>query len=152
LSAGATNQNQNQNQNQPNPEEQGACGSAGDVEAGTPSPAPASRSASAQGTRLQDDWKLPDDWRAWAVAERPDWPAGHADRVAAAFRDYWVAIPGKDGRKADWQATWRNWVRKERGAGPAPQGNKPNNRSGVDRHGNFGDQDYRAGVTADGFF
>jgi len=27
------------------------------------------------------------------------------------FRDYWRAKPGKDGRKLDWPATWRNWMR-----------------------------------------
>ena len=27
------------------------------------------------------------------------------------FHDYWVAKPGKEGRKLDWLATWRNWCR-----------------------------------------
>jgi len=26
--------------------------------------------------------------------------------------DYWRAKPGPDARKLDWQATWRNWMRK----------------------------------------
>ncbi len=30
----------------------------------------------------------------------------------AKFRDYWNAKAGKDASKRDWQATWRNWVRK----------------------------------------
>jgi len=29
----------------------------------------------------------------------------------AKFCDYWRAKPGKDGRKLDWPATWRNWMR-----------------------------------------
>ena len=29
----------------------------------------------------------------------------------AKFCDYWRAKPGKDGRKLDWVATWRNWMR-----------------------------------------
>lgn len=29
------------------------------------------------------------------------------------FSDYWRGKPGKDGRKADWPATWRNWCRNE---------------------------------------
>ncbi|MGR9087307.1 MAG: hypothetical protein ACU841_09570 [Gammaproteobacteria bacterium] len=33
--------------------------------------------------------------------------------VFARFRDYWIAQPGAKGRKLDWQATWRNWVRSE---------------------------------------
>ena len=28
------------------------------------------------------------------------------------FRDYWNAKSGKDAAKSDWQATWRNWIRK----------------------------------------
>lgn len=71
--------------------------------------APSSKSP--RGTALPKDWTLPDDWRAWADGERPDLDAS---RTAEEFRDYWVAKPGKDGRKADWQATWRNWVRNQR--------------------------------------
>ena len=37
----------------------------------------------------------------------------NADAVAAQFRDYWHAQPGAKGRKADWDATWRNWCRRE---------------------------------------
>lgn len=66
---------------------------------------------SPRGTALPKDWTLPDDWKAWAEAERPDL---NPEAVANEFRDYWVAKPGKDGRKADWLATWRNWVRNQR--------------------------------------
>ncbi len=75
-------------------------------QAATPSTKPA-----AQGTRLPNDWELPDDWRKWAESNRPDLDAG---AVAESFRDFWIAKPGKDGRKADWQATWRNWVRSQK--------------------------------------
>lgn len=79
------------------------------------------RSEVGRASRLPSDWTLPDDWAEWARAERPD-----LDPVSTscAFRDYWVAKAGKDGRKADWLATWRNWVRNQRsmsaqrGAGP----------------------------------
>jgi uncharacterized protein YdaU (DUF1376 family) len=30
----------------------------------------------------------------------------------AKFRDYWKSKAGQAGRKTDWPATWRNWVRK----------------------------------------
>lgn len=62
-----------------------------------------------QGSRLPPAWTLPEDWRTWAQTERPD---VDADREAAQFADYWHGKPGKDGRKADWQATWRNWIRR----------------------------------------
>lgn len=60
---------------------------------------------------LAKDWVLPDDWRQWALQERPDL---NPDKVAERFGDYWRAKGGKDGRKLDWQATWRNWVRDQR--------------------------------------
>lgn len=66
---------------------------------------------SPRGTALSKDWVLPVEWAEWARNARPD-----IDPAAAAesFRDYWVARPGKDGRKSDWQATWRNWIRNQR--------------------------------------
>lgn len=72
---------------------------------------------SPRGTSLRSDWQLPDDWKAWATKERPDIDVV---TVAESFRDYWVAKPGKEGRKSDWQATWRNWVRNQRSAGGRP--------------------------------
>lgn len=41
----------------------------------------------------------------------------------AKFCDYWLAKPGKDGRKLDWVATWRNWMRNaEERYTPRPSG------------------------------
>lgn len=77
------------------------------------SPSAQPTAGAARGSRLDADWTLPDDWKAWCVRERPDL---NPDSVAEQFRDFWVAKPGKDGRKADWQATWRNWVRAQRTA------------------------------------
>ena len=77
----------------------------------------ASPPKSPRGTSLRSDWQLPDDWKTWAEGERPDLDV---TTVADSFRDYWVAKPGKDGRKSDWKATWRNWVRNQR-SGATPQ-------------------------------
>jgi hypothetical protein len=56
---------------------------------------------------------LPPEWLSWACTDR-----GIAERqaldIADRFRDYWVSVPGGKGRKLDWAATWRNWVRNER--------------------------------------
>jgi len=65
-------------------------------------------------TRLPEGWTLPDDWQTWAAT------VFHVDpqkvfRVSLDFRDYWHAAPGQRGVKADWQATWRRWCRKEFG-------------------------------------
>lgn len=63
-----------------------------------------------RGSRLPRDWQLPRPWGQWAV------DAGMAEtRVrseAEVFRDYWIAKPGKDGTKLDWEATWRNWIKR----------------------------------------
>lgn len=69
--------------------------------------------ASPSGSRLPAAWVLTDDLRAWAIAKRPDLDPDHE---AAMFADYWHAKPGKDGRKSDWPATWRNWIRKAKPA------------------------------------
>jgi len=54
---------------------------------------------------------LPNDWELFCKQERPDLnPA----TVFASFRDWWIAKPGKEGRKLDWPATWRVWVRNQR--------------------------------------
>lgn len=66
---------------------------------------------SARGSRLPDDWTLPDEWAQWARAERPDIDP---NAEAAKFADHFHSAPGQHGRKTRWQATWRNWVRNAR--------------------------------------
>lgn len=59
-------------------------------------------------TRIPDDFSLTEDRRAVAAAERID-----ADRTFAKFCDHWRAASGQNSRKVDWDATWRNWCRRE---------------------------------------
>jgi len=59
-----------------------------------------------RGTRLTDDWQPRDQERLLARSLRVD-----CDKAAAEFRDYWLARPGKDGVKLDWNATFRNRLR-----------------------------------------
>lgn len=70
------------------------------------------KSNEANGTRLPRPWELPDDWKRWALNLRPEWDDEAVIRVSLMFRDHWYGKPGKDGRKADWYATWCNWVRR----------------------------------------
>lgn len=78
---------------------------------------------SPNGSRLPPDWTLPGDWRAWAEQERPDVDVIRESRV---FADYWASQAGAKGRKADWQATWRNWIRRADGrARGSPNGQQP---------------------------
>jgi hypothetical protein len=41
------------------------------------------------------------------------------EQTAQRFADYWHGVAGAKGRKADWLATWRNWVRGERATNTA---------------------------------
>ena len=78
----------------------------------TPTPTPIKeRERTPTGSRLPADWLLPDEWAAWARQERPDLIP---DQTAQRFADYWHGVAGAKGRKADWLATWRNWVRSEK--------------------------------------
>lgn len=80
--------------------------------------------AETTGTRLPADWVLPADWEAWSLAEQPTWTAPYCRRIADSFRDYWIGMPGARGRKSNWLATWRNWVRREGQMKPAITGGK----------------------------
>ena len=81
-------------------------------------PSKASRTSA---TRLPADWRLPKSWGQWALEERPDLSADDVRREAEIFTDYWHAKAGADARKANWEATWRNWVRRADGRGTAPR-------------------------------
>jgi len=67
--------------------------------------------AVALASRLPPDWMPDTDGIAFCKTERPDLDD---KSLVDSFRDYWIAQPGVKGRKTDWQATWRNWVRNER--------------------------------------
>jgi hypothetical protein len=43
---------------------------------------------------------------------RSEHPRINLDAEHAKFVDYWHAKAGRDARKANWDATWRNWVRR----------------------------------------
>lgn len=73
---------------------------------------PSLRSGEQRATRLPKPFDLPDDWKSFCQTERPELDPA---RVADKFADYWHGKPGKSGTKSDWLATWRNWVREERG-------------------------------------
>ena len=64
-----------------------------------------------RGTRLPADWVPTEAQILYCKTERPDL---RPEWVAANFRDFWISKAGSDAVKLDWDATWRNWVRKER--------------------------------------
>ena len=67
-------------------------------------------SSKKRGSRLSEDWQLPKAWGKWAVSEGLDEIS--VRREADKFRDYWISAPASKAVKVEWQAVWRNWVRK----------------------------------------
>jgi uncharacterized protein YdaU (DUF1376 family) len=63
-----------------------------------------------RGSRLENPFELPDEWARFAKGERPQFDPGVE---AQKFADYWHGVPGAKGRKLDWYATWRNFVRSD---------------------------------------
>ncbi len=62
-----------------------------------------------RGCRLPPDFIPSEAARKAAIA---DAPTLDLRREHARFVDYYVAAPGQRGVKLDWDATWRNWMRK----------------------------------------
>ena len=71
------------------------------------------------GHRLPEGWMPQPKTVEKIVSEYPTITREWLQREHDIFTDYWVAQPGAKGRKVDWEATWRNWMR--RSAGNLPQ-------------------------------
>lgn len=63
--------------------------------------------------RLSQDWVLPKAWGTWALIEQPTWTEDHVRKVAAMFKNHWLAASGRTAAKFSWYGTWQNWVWKE---------------------------------------
>lgn len=91
----------------------------------TPAISPLIEREKTRGSRRKPETSLPEGWRPseatreWAKREYPE-QANLA--VLAAFRDYALAV---DWRRRDWEATFRNWVRKEAGWTKTKAANQP---------------------------
>ncbi|WP_287337471.1 DUF1376 domain-containing protein [Mesorhizobium sp.] len=83
-------------------------------------------SSKKRGSRISPDWKLSAEWSEWAVSNGLS--ASDADREAQKFHDWYISAAGARGVRADWQATWRNWVRKA-------VHDRSGNRKGIQRDG-----------------
>lgn len=88
-----------------------------DIYSNPPHTPPLQKSGARKGSRLSDDWQpkpLPADLAA-AVAK---WPDGEVAKHLAMFRDWAASAPGSKGVKSDWDAAWRNWLRRVDGERP----------------------------------
>jgi hypothetical protein len=59
--------------------------------------------------------RLPDGWQPQPEPElisKLGVRKQHVDQELERFIDYWISQPGARGRKVNWQATWRNWLRR----------------------------------------
>lgn len=59
-------------------------------------------------TSLTADFILSDDWKIFCHNNRPDL---NPEEIFSQFKDYWLSNGDK---KADWFATWRNWIRRQK--------------------------------------
>jgi uncharacterized protein YdaU (DUF1376 family) len=88
-----------------------------------------SSKAVARGTRLPEDWQMPEDYREYCSVKRPDLDP---ELIAETFKNFWTAKAGKDAIKLDWGATWRNWVINQKSTNhPAKPSAKPNLMAGA---------------------
>lgn len=67
-----------------------------------------------RGTRLPDDFKMPNDWLRIGKDLRPELHSTEIKLASDSFIDYWHSAAGAKACKADWLATWRNWIRSHR--------------------------------------
>lgn len=72
------------------------------------------RKADGKGTRLPAGWAPSAEVLAWATAQRID-----PTEAVEAFRDHWLASNERNAIKRDWNAAFRNWLRRDVEAGRA---------------------------------
>lgn len=68
-------------------------------------------------TRARKGHRLPVDWEPQPLTGDTGtavdgWPPGAQERELARFKDWAASASGPNAVKSDWQAAWRNWVRK----------------------------------------
>lgn len=61
-----------------------------------------------KGTRLPEDFQIPDDWGDWAVGM--GFTVDQVNIEFTKFYNYWTAKSGASATKLDWRKTWQNWV------------------------------------------
>ena len=68
-------------------------------------------------TRARKGHRLPIGWEPKPLADKTaamvaSWPDGAVERELEKFRDWAAAATGDNSRKSDWDAAWRNWLRR----------------------------------------
>lgn len=83
-------------------------GSIGKERKGHPNNTPNGVGAAKRGTRLPDDFAMPDDWIEAAIQR--GFTRAAAQVESEKFILYWQAKSGRDATKIDWRKTWLNWL------------------------------------------
>lgn len=78
-----------------------------------------------KGHRLPEGW-MPDPDVIDAM--RQENPGVDLQREHAKFSDHWAAASGANASKRDWNAAWRNWIRRAADSYPARQQTRPQTR------------------------
>jgi DNA-binding transcriptional MocR family regulator len=66
--------------------------------------------ARAQVTAMTEDWQPDGDLIIWALGSFPIFNTEDLKDATDRFRDHWIS---KAERRADWRASWRNWIRND---------------------------------------
>lgn len=61
------------------------------------------------GTRIPADFCLSEKMSDWATT---NYPAISRTIETEKFKDYWLSADGRNAVKRDWEAAWRNWIRR----------------------------------------
>lgn len=88
-------------------------------------PPSAKKSTGVRGTRLPNDWELPEDWRRWTLVNCPCSTPEAVQREALIFANYWQALAGQKATKVDWRKTWQNWTLKAFATAPIRERRAP---------------------------
>ena len=107
----------------------------------------------AKATRAPKGTRLPENWIASQelldLAKQEGLSESRISIEINKFKDYWTAIPGQKGVKLNWEATFRNWIRRAAESAPRSNAQKPKPAS---VHGGFDKINYREGINDDGSF
>lgn len=82
-----------------------------------------SKASPSRGARIPEDFQPDESLKQWFRDQQYGGPAEFWRTEHAKFCDYWTAQSGQRGTKADWPATWRNWMR--RAAERVPDASRP---------------------------
>jgi hypothetical protein len=74
-----------------------------------PSPPYSPPASLKRGTRLPDNFEMPEEWIAWAMQKR-GWSRSETIDEGECFVRFWQAKPGREACKLDWPKTWQNWA------------------------------------------